>query len=209
MSGTADSKGRSAAAAVRKLLEQLPPDVKLDVSEEEMVKLLKGVIGDSTLIPLEDARRYFRSPAELVAQGRGELTLREAVNLLGVDESTVIELVRGGALRARTVRERSTLVEAASVRAYLEYRDRQIAQTDSVALLMSALRKMRGVTFLEDVLHADCVVCGRSDRPATHVIEGCGNVCYKHAESDPRAKAHPWAEEITALHKRGLRHEEE
>lgn len=203
-------KGRSAAAAVRRLLGQLPPDAKLDVSEEEMVQLLKGVIGDSALIPLEDARRYFRSPAELVARGRGELTLREAINLLGVDEPTVIALMRDGTLRARTVRERSTLVDAASVRAYLESRGQPVLKADdSVALLMSALRKMRGIISLEDVLYAGCVICGHSDYPATHVIEGYGNVCYRHAASDPRARPEPWAEEITALHKRGLRYEEE
>lgn len=201
-------KGYTAEAAVRKLLKQLPPDVQLDISEEEMVKTLKGVVGEECLIPLQDAARYFPSPEELAARGRGEMTFREAADLLGLDKSTIIGLMRNGTLRARTVGERRTFIEAGSVRAYLESRDQPIPKTDSITLLMNALRKMRGIISLEDVLYAGCVICGNSNRPATHVIEGYGDVCYRHAEGDARAKPHPWAEEITILHKRGLHHED-
>ena len=206
--GEQSGEGYTAEAAVRRLLQQLPPGTPLDISEEEMVRTLKGVMGEGKLIPLGDAARHFPSPEELVARGRGEMTFREAANLLGVDKPTIIQLMRAGTLRARTVSERRTFIEAGSVRAYLESQGKAVPKADdSVALLMSALRKMQGITTLESVLYAGCVMCGNSDRPATHVIEGYGNVCYRHAEGDSRAKPEPWAEEITALHKRGLRHE--
>lgn len=119
---TTKPAGRTAAEAVQELLRSLPSDMKLDITAEEMTNMLQSVLGNGRLLTLDEAREFFPSAASLVERGQGEMSVREAAQLLGLSEQEVVQEIRSGGLRAREISEQTFLVCAASVKVFLEKR---------------------------------------------------------------------------------------
>lgn len=91
-----------------------PMDHEIEATMRAMGLLKDG----ERMVPLSEATPdMFPSAAELVAEGHGMVSVREAAEVLGLTVAGVLEAIDRGDLTARAVGN-TALVSAASVRAF-------------------------------------------------------------------------------------------
>lgn len=88
----------------------------MDAHTLKSVLISAGVITeDQEVVPLSEAGHLLPTAEELVGEGRGEITVKEAARVLGTPIEDVESAIERGALQVRKV-GKVCLVDAASVR---------------------------------------------------------------------------------------------